>query len=177
MGDFGLYSISSPAKMFREDPLKAEFSLLKRMTEMNYNFDEPLLTFNGKNFDLPFLKTRLMIHDLPEPPFMRTKHHIDLMTFATACNGGVRISKDMAASKYCNTYVPKNSSGAFLAKIYTQRIVTEDQHYGTILHNCQDLRVSKQMLDAWNGWPLFEQHYIAQYPDLRVWCPKKEVSL
>ena len=176
MGDFGLYAISSPAKQFREDPFAAEHSLLKRMGDMNFNFGEPLLTYNGLSFDLPFLKTRLMIHELPEMPFAQA-NHIDLMTFATACNGGVRISKDMAASKYCNTYVPKNSSGAFLSKIYSQRIVTDDQHFGTILHNCQDLRVSRQMLDAWNPWPLFEQHYIAQYPDLRSWCPKKEVVL
>lgn len=175
MGDFGMHAISSPAKLFREDPLAAELNLLKRLSDMNFNFGEPLLTFNGFSFDLPFLKTRLMVHELPEPGFMSpSQHHIDLMSFATACNGGVRISKDNAASKFCNVYVPKNSSGAYLAKIYSQRIVTDDQHFGTILHNCQDLRVSRQMLDAWNPWPLFEQHYIAQYPDLRIWCPKKE---
>ena len=180
MGDFGISCISSPAKQFRDDPLKAEYNLLKRMTEMNYNYNEPILTFNGAHFDLGFLKTRLMVHELPEPPFIHTPHHIDLMSFATACNGGVRISKDNAARKYCNNYVPSSSSGAYLAKIYSQRIVTDDQHFGTLMHNCQDLRVTRQMFDAWNDWPLFEQHFVAQFPDFRTWCPKtisKEVVL
>jgi hypothetical protein len=172
MDDDGVRVFSSPASEFRKDPLAAESNLLHRLSEATFKCHS-LLSFNGIYFDHPFLQTRLLAHSLPTPAFLNMKKHIDLMLFATHINGGTRISKDMAASKYCNLYVPKASSGAWLAQIYSQRIVTDSQHVGAIGHNLQDLITTYQMLEVWKTFPSFNKFYTNIFPNLEEWLHAK----
>ena len=120
MDDDGVRVFSSPASEFRKDPLAAESNLLHRLSEATFKCHS-LLTYNGLHFDMGFLATRLMRHQLPSPSFMSNNRHIYLMRYATHLNGGARISKDMAASKYCNLYVSRANSGSFLAQIYAAK--------------------------------------------------------
>ena len=169
MDNDGVRIFSSPASEFRKDPQHAEKQLLQRLSNADFRFTDVLLSFNGISFDQPFLRTRMMAHKLTPPAFVATKHHIDLMLFATHLNGGTRISKDMAASKFCNLYVPKNSSGAWLASIYSQQIVTDAQHFSAIGHNSQDLITTYQMLEVWKTFPSFGKFYSSMFPNLKEW--------
>lgn len=165
----GVRVFTSDAETFRADSYAAEDNLLHRLSDANFRYTDSLLTYNGVHFDMVFLATRLMRHKIAPPAFMGIKRHIDLMLYATHLNGGTRISKDMAASKFCGLYSPRNSSGAFLAQIYGQRIVTDLQHTETIFHNLSDVCVTSRMFDTWKSWPSFKEFYSKQFPDINEW--------
>jgi DNA polymerase elongation subunit (family B) len=173
MDNDGVNVFSAPASDFRNDPYAAEDNLLHRLSAANFSYTDLLITYNGFGFDLPFLTTRLMAHKIPPPAFIGIKKHLDLMLFATHINGGSRISKDMAASKYCNLYVARNSSGIWLAQIYNQKIVSDTQHVEAMGHNLQDLMVTYKMLEVWKTFPSFEKFYSAKYPDIKEWLYAK----
>ena len=168
---------SSPAKDFRNSPVEAEGKLLQSLLNFDFSYDNALLSYNGESFDIPFVRTRLLAHKLPALPFLGTEHHIDLMHYATFINGGTRISKDSAAFKFTNLYVPRNSSGAYLAAIYRQRIVSDDEHLSMWHHLSQDLFVTQRLFNKWNTYPEFEEFYTRKFPDFRTWCPKWDSSL
>ena len=170
MDNDGIRIFSAPANEFRSNPYAAEKKLLQNVSTAVFKPDT-VVTFNGISYDFPFLSTRFLANELVKPEFfVKSFRHIDLMQYATYLNGGIRISKDMAASKFCGLYIPhQQSSGAFLAQIYTQRIVSDAQHVSTLDHNSRDLVTTFHMLDVWKKFPSFRAFYSAKYPDINEW--------
>lgn len=110
----------------------------KWMSNQIWSDETTLLTYNGRHFDLPFLKARGALYDITFD-YLPSKH-IDLLPFATKLNK-TRMTKDMFLSKYLNMYVPRTCSGAWLARQYSTGKITMDGHLQNIQHNAQDVLV------------------------------------
>lgn len=169
MDDTGIYQFSSSAADFSKDPLEAEKKLLAKFLSALSVFEEwgPLVTYNGKSFDIPFIYKRLLkaklIEQLPDYAELSSTNnnplkirHIDLMEFTRKLEGR-RISKDESANKHCNLYVPRNSPGYFLARIYGTKKVTPDLHAQMLQHNALDLCTTFRMYETFKTFDDFKE--------------------
>jgi uncharacterized protein YprB with RNaseH-like and TPR domain len=155
-----LRQFTAPFSSFNESPSSAEKLLLSNFCASIFD-EEILYTYNGETFDLPFIYERVSYHELTlqDSPITREpgSKHYDLFDYAQR-QFKRRVTKDEAVIKLTNTYVPRNSSGMFLARIYTQGIVTRQQHMDMLMHNAQDIIITSKFVDE-----------LEQYPDYRDW--------
>ncbi len=162
LNNSGVRINTSTASLYRANFAEAERQTLRAFAPMRFEPDDVLVTFNGISFVVPFLQKRFAAM-LPGLSFSMPTKHIDLMYFAKEMNGGIRISKDMAASKFGNVYVPHNSNGAYLAEIYSTHIVSDVDHMLTQLHLAQDLFVTAQLFEKWKTFPRFRKSCVDNF--------------
>jgi uncharacterized protein YprB with RNaseH-like and TPR domain len=166
--DIGIRQFSAPARLFREDPKRAEHFLLENFLAHMESTPETItfITFNGAKFDFPFIATRLIKQQLEESLSVSIldEHNIDLSVFIRNLMQRYT-SKDDACRKFCNLYVPRKSEGIFLSRIYSQQVVTDDEHTEMLQHNAVDLGITHRL---WLG--------LQRFPDFQQWLTndKKE---
>ncbi len=152
--DEGIRQISDSAACFRSNPLRAEQSILGDFYQWCHNDSispsDTLITYNGLGFDLPFIHERGCAGVLTNP-------HIDLSLFVKASTSRY-VSKDIAASKLGNLYVPSGIPGAYLARAYNSGLVTDMEHLEMLQHNAVDLVTTARLYEK-----------IRSYPDFRSW--------
>lgn len=153
--DQGIMQFSCSAEEFRSDPQRAEqVILLSFTTWLEANASRDLIaSYNGDAFDIPFMKSRCFHHDIIFPSIT----HLDIFPFIQRIHGR-RLSKDDAARRYCDLYIPSNSSGAFLARIYSNRKATDMQHLLMLQHNAIDLVTTARLCDS-----------LSQFDDFQKW--------
>lgn len=157
----GLVQYSSPAASFQKDPIAAEESLLENFLSVGRSFADPLVSYNGLMFDLPFLQRRLAYHGKSIPKMLEARH-IDLMAFVKHLDPKSRwIGKDEAIRRFSNIYLPKMSSGQFLSRLYTHQRTTPLDHLEMLQHNAIDVAAVYRLA-------LFLQ----DYPDFTDFCSR-----
>jgi uncharacterized protein YprB with RNaseH-like and TPR domain len=118
---------------------------------------DEVVTYNGNKFDFPFILTRCAIQE-PEigwkPPAL--SKHIDLSEFIKIIASRYT-SKDTAADKFGNLYVPRTIAGSFLARVYKFRRVTDEQHLMMLQHNAIDLITTARMYGVLKDYPDFDE--------------------
>ncbi len=158
----GIYQFSSSAEDFASDPLGAERKLLVKYLASTPLLQElgSLVTYNGKQFDIPFITKRLFKTKIAEqiPNFSAELicDHIDLIDYVRKAEGR-RLSKDEAANKHCNLYVPRNVPGAYLAKAYKHKKVTADLHAQMLQHNALDVCTTFRMYETFKNFEDFKE--------------------
>ena len=155
--EHGIHQFSSSAKSFREEPLVAEKRLIAEFFEwIVKKYSEPVtvLCYNGLSFDYPFIFKRAHLHSLKVPRLFATSKVIDVMVFARKLAGRL-ISKDETIRKYSNIYIPRNSSGAYVARIYFYGRVTDDEHIEMLQHNSLDVCATIRFMNALKDYPDF----------------------
>jgi uncharacterized protein YprB with RNaseH-like and TPR domain len=165
----GVQQFSAPAKDFREKPLDAEFSLLTELTETKHNLSEKdfLIGYNSFKFDLPFLQARLEYHKLSTDIVkeLRKAKHIDMSLYCRTLTktdrtpDGYYITKDESARKLCALYVPSSASGAYLAQIYSNQVVTDEEHLDCLNHNSIDITTELKMHHHFMRIPDYKEFY------------------
>lgn len=131
-------------------------AFIKFLEEMPLD-EGPLLTYNGRHFDIPFIYKRAEVHNL-EVPKNFGDNHIDLAPLAYSLDGR-RIPKNMFLSKYLNIYVPRTCSGAWMARTYTSpQLVDFDVHAQALYHNATDLVLTIRAYLQCKRYPDFESY-------------------
>jgi hypothetical protein len=139
---------SSPA-----NPLSCEEKLLTDFVS-HITLSDTLITYNGYAFDIPFIESRCGFHKLGWKFLPDLMDHIDLAIFFKQ-DFGRRVSKDEAASKFLNIYVPRSLDGAFLSRVYSYGYATHDDHLQMLAHNALDLTTTARMYDSLKKYPDF----------------------
>lgn len=116
-------------------------------------------TYNGEKFDLPFIQRRAEIYGV-YIDFSKLKH-FDLMKYTQKVTG-MRNSKDYVFNKIANIYIPKNASGLFLAREFSNG-ANGNVKAQMLMHNAIDLAATWMFVD-----------YISRFKDFQEW--KGEVS-
>ena len=157
--DSGIQQFSSPPDAWNAGPDAAERSLLHRFSESRLLCNGgDIVTYNGASFDFPLLKERLAKHNLDSLPgdFL----HIDQMDF-TLLLPKYRCTKEDAAAKYADLYIPKTITSAFSARAYLHKKVTPRIHMQMLQHNAIDVTAT-----------LAYHHELSSYPDYGAFVQK-----
>jgi DNA polymerase elongation subunit (family B) len=165
----GVQQFSAPARDWNHNPWKAEKSILEAAEALVYSTipnKKFLVSFNGESFDVPFLQNRLDGYHLkgflatmvgggtPDRP----TQHIDLMKFVKQCAGRF-MAKDDAFHKFGDLYTPRNSSGAFTARIYNSGVATDVEHLEMLQHNAIDCCSTLRFFESMLRFPDFRAFY------------------
>lgn len=153
--DMGIMQFTKPAWMFREDPLAAEKELLGEFIKSTRGHNFFIVSYNGVAFDIPFILSRCAFHDIDTISFP-PKTHTDLSRFVKHTTKRY-VSKDTAARNTTGLYVPSNISGAFLARIYKNKTVTDEQHMEMLQHNAIDLITTMKMFNILKYYQDFDE--------------------
>ena len=161
MSSNGIIQFSETTTLLKTKPEMAEENiLLKFRAHMKEAKALTLITYNGVNFDLKFIAARMKKHfnssDGEITRILYFHPHIDLAVFSKKLNGNRNISKEFACHKIGNIYVPRSSSGLFLARIYTSRTFTEQDHYEMLQHNAIDLAATLKFYNHLQIYPDFK---------------------
>lgn len=155
----GLKQWSAPAAHFRQDWWAAEQELIEEfcrdVEDCAVATEETLVTYNGVQFDLPFMETRFKSNQQDLPNLLMQAHHIDLFFFVKSLYGRAA-GKDDAIRRFSNIYVPKNSSGSYLARMYTNGKATDQDHMEMLQHNAIDCCATLRFALSLRGYKDFE---------------------
>jgi len=120
------------------------------LTEFLLNLPKsPILTYNGLNFDVPFLKRSFSRFEWDDGFKEKIEYFYSLrqLDIAKFCFGlfGRKVSKDEACWRICGVYMPRTTDGFYTARTYNCGCLEEDEHYRNIFHNSVDLVATVRM--------------------------------
>ena len=115
--------------------------------------DFPLLfTYNGRKFDVPFIRARCLFHGLPLP---RGQLHVDLLSHVRRVwQGRLPNCRLTTVEDYCLQSRPADDiPGALIPEIYYHFVETQDVGAieGVISHNASDLKTLTKLLPILGG--------------------------
>lgn len=157
LGVASIYGIHQYAA-FNVDEEKRAIEQFNSDISAHYKPEDIVITYNGRSFDFPFggLRSKLIGISVEDTGF--GEKHVDLMGYAKKMNGNRFISKDYFFSKFLNIYVPKNVSGAYLAKGFTEEVNVRDLMQKNILHNAIDLATTLEAYDKLMQYKDFQSY-------------------
>ncbi len=140
--------------------LMTEAKMLKSFWEGASHYDE-FITFNGRQFDAPFLMVRSAVHkirptcDLMEGRYLyqqRSCRHIDLQDQLTFYGSMRRKGSLHLWSRAFGVKSPKADgiSGADVSRMFKEKKFADIARY-----NVGDLRATKELYDYWNSYLRF----------------------
>lgn len=133
----GVHQFSVAPQLWNANQEAAENSILRSFSDSRQlELGIDTITYNGKAFDLPLLRERLEHHKLPK--LSEDFLHVDQMDF-TLANNKYRCTKEEAAAKFADMYVPKTTRAVFFARAYMFGMVTPQIHAKMLAHNCMDV--------------------------------------
>lgn len=161
LDDFGIQILSSPVTGYQADLNAAEHGILKQFADYLVHLvpdGDFFLTYNGVEFDMPFLFSRMGIHGFTgESKILFELKDIDLIHYAKYVTGR-RLGKNDACSKLGNLYVPRKSEGLWSARIYKNpKLLTENDHLEMLQHNATDLSSTARLYNVVKGFPDFTE--------------------
>jgi len=174
MDEFGMSIFTVPFEGFKTSLEAAEINILR--TFSNWFFDNPigqeepiLLTYNGFEFDIPFISTKLLKYSKDNPQFSACAKHlvdtrnIDLIRYAKfAC--GRRLGKEDACRKLANLYVPRKTEGLWNARIYKNpSLLTENDHVEMLQHNATDLAATARLHNVVSRFPDYDRWRMVEF--------------
>ena len=168
MDEFGVTIFSSPFDSFKISLELAEKECLRAFG--NYFLetadDDVLLSYNGIEFDIPFICSKLLKHggetNANIAKLLLETKHIDLMGFSIFV-AGRRLQKEDACRKLGNLYVPRKSEGLWNARIYKNpQLLTENDHLEMLQHNATDLTATNRLYNV-----------VKHFPDYSAWRLKE----
>jgi hypothetical protein len=161
MDEFGVTIFSSPLATFKISLEEAESICLRSFCNffMETSDDEIILSYNGIEFDIPFITSKLLKRGgetyLNFSKLLLDTKHIDLMHYAQFV-AGRRLQKEDACRKLGNLYVPRKSEGLWNARIYKNpQLLTENDHLEMLQHNATDLTATARLYNVVKHFPDF----------------------
>jgi uncharacterized protein len=149
----GLISDAGRSEYLEARKTSEERSLLLKLGKRLESFDV-IVTWNGRSFDLPFLTTRLMKHELDPRPILR-KSHIDL---ADVVKSRLRLTFTYLAH-VCDFFQidrKKGPMGMDVPHLYVQALEGDRKALTAIREHClDDLQATRQVFLKLK--PLLEQ--------------------
>ena len=115
---------------------------------------EQIITFNGKNFDLPFLMIRSAIHQIkPTRDFVkavkfRKKSHIDLLDRLTFFGSIRKFNLDF----YCKSFGIDSPKGKDISGIDVKELYSAGKIKDIALYCSDDLRATDELFQIWNDY-------------------------
>ena len=149
----GLQSESGRSEYLEAARTSEERSLLLKLVKRLESFDV-IVTWNGRSFDLPFLTTRLMKHEL-DPRSILRKSHIDL---ADVVKGRLRLTFTYL-DHVCDFFQIDRKKGAMgmdVPHLYIRALEGDRKALWAIREHClDDLQATRQVFLKLK--PLLEQ--------------------
>jgi uncharacterized protein len=149
----GLISDAGRSEYLEARKTSEERSLLLKLGKRLESFDV-IVTWNGRSFDLPFLTTRLMKHELDPRPILR-KSHIDL---ADVVKSRLRLTFTYL-DHVCDFFQidrKKGPMGMDVPHLYVQALEGDRKALTAIREHClDDLQATRQVFLKLK--PLLEQ--------------------
>lgn len=149
----GLISADGRSEYLEARKTSEERSLLLKLGKRLESFDV-IVTWNGRSFDLPFLTTRLMKHELDPRPILR-KSHIDL---ADVVKSRLRLTFTYL-DHVCDFFQinrKKGPMGMDVPHLYVQALEGDRKALTAIREHClDDLQATRQVFLKLK--PLLEQ--------------------
>jgi len=163
----GVQQFSAPPAMWNASQDDAEKYLLAKFSNTRLlESGVDIITYNGNSFDFPLLNARLEHFGLPK--LISDFLHVDQMDF-TLLHGKYRVSKEEAAAKFADMYVPKTTRAVFFARAYMFGMVTPRIHAQMLQHNAVDVTTTWSYHSEMLVYPDY-QKFIG---DLRAKIPVK----
>ena len=127
----------------------------------SHHKEDVFLTYNGAEFDLPFIATKLLQTneeaDADLANHLLSNPNIDLIEYAKYITGR-RIGKDDACRKLANLYVPRKTEGLWNARIYKNpHLLTLNDHLEMLHHNAVDLTATARLYNVVKTFPDFKE--------------------
>jgi uncharacterized protein len=127
-------------QIFMQDPSQ-EPALLAALAEILRPF-ETIVTFNGKSFDIPLLKTRLVMNGMGSP--FKDMEHVDLLPLARRLWRNRLTSRALKDLEIEILHVPRTQDevpGWMIPELYFDYLRTEDARplAGVFYHNQMDI--------------------------------------
>lgn len=152
--DNGIQQFTSPWSLWNSNPAEAETSLLRRFTDSRLlDQADEVITYNGNSFDIPLLEERMKKNDLGALPSQFI--HFDQMDF-TLLSQKYRCTKEEAAARYADMYVPKTTRAVFCARAYLYKKVTPEIHMSMLSHNAMDVCTTWTYHHKMLGYPDYD---------------------
>lgn len=163
LDDYGVKIFSAPYRSFSSNPIQEiEAEILMDFSSWLRNHDDAtFLTYNGAEFDIPFITTKLLQSGTDYSSGIADQllsfPHIDLMQYSRFVTGK-RLSKDDACRKLANLYVPRKSEGLWNARIYKNpELLTENDHLEMLQHNATDLTATARLYNVVKNFQDFKE--------------------
>jgi uncharacterized protein YprB with RNaseH-like and TPR domain len=164
MDDSELHIFSAPHEQFISG---APLGIIEKQVIKNFgdwftnHVADTFLTYNGAEFDLPFIATKLLQTneeaDAELANQLLSNPNIDLIEYAKYITGR-RIGKDDACRKLANLYVPRKTEGLWNARIYKNpHLLTLNDHLEMLHHNAVDLTATARLYNVVKSFPDFKE--------------------
>jgi len=158
---------SAPHSIFSVSLANTEKMIILNFCRWFVNQQKPIfLSYNGIDFDIPFIVSKLLKYDKEETNGLSTvllsTPHIDLIRFSVRVSGR-RMQKETACRKLGNLYVPRKSEGLWCARIYSNpQLLTANDHLDMLQHNATDLSATGRLYNV-----------LKQFPDFETWVEEQ----
>ena len=167
LDEFGIQVLSAPFSVYQADMNAAEHGIIKQFADYLIHIvpdSDFFLTYNGLEFDMPFLFSRMAVHGfVGESKVLFELKNIDLIRYAKHVTGR-RLGKNDACSKLGNLYVPRKTEGLWSARIYKNpQLLSENEHLEMLQHNATDLTATARLYNVVKGFPDFTEWRMKEF--------------
>lgn len=153
----GLTSENGTAEYFQAKQTNEEKETLVRLTKRLQGYDI-IVTWNGRSFDIPFLTTRLLKHNM-DPRLVAGKRHIDLNEVVKSRLRLTFTYLDHVCDFFGVTK-KKGPMGMEVPQLYVRAMEGDSKALGTIKEHClDDLQATRKVYQRLK--PLLEGHLLS----------------
>ncbi|MCR4590224.1 MAG: ribonuclease H-like domain-containing protein [Lachnospiraceae bacterium] len=146
--------------LFSEDPSE-ESLILNELFKILENTDFRAITFNGRHFDLPFLRKRYEIHGLKIPEALQNGTDIDIYAELRPCRRSFGLSHldQKSIEKMLDIKREDRYSGKELIDVYKEYVITKDPALYDLLitHNRDDVLGMAEILPVLSYPEIFKR--------------------
>ena len=145
---------------FFAENLEDEQELLKHFIELLQSYTT-IITFNGLGFDLPFIKAKCNVYDIPEN--LSTCSNIDIFKFINKMKFFLKLTnyKQKTLEQFLGIQREDKFTGGELIQVYQTYLQTPtpEAEQLLLLHNFEDVLGMLDLLPILSYHKLFEGHY------------------